>query len=126
MVNRVAFVVAAAVVLALPVTASADRADDEVRARGACSPGRTAELRVRADDGELRVELRVVSRRSGEAWSVILVHERRIVTRTRATTQGSSRSFRLRRWLPDLYGRDTVVARATGPGGASCRASATL
>lgn len=117
---------AVAAALALPVAASAGRADDdEVRVRGACSPGRAAELRVRADDGTLRVELRVASRRPGERWAVILLHERRIVAHVRATTD-SSRSLRVRRSLPDLFGTDLVVARAAGPSGAACRASARL
>jgi hypothetical protein len=117
---------AVAAALAFPVAASAGRVDDdEVRVRGACSPGRAAELRVRADDGTLRVELRVVSRRAGEAWSVILLHERRIVARVRATTS-SGGALRVRRSLPDLFGTDTVVARAAGPSGATCRASARL
>lgn len=115
-----------AAALALPVTASASRADDdEVRVRGTCSPGRSSELRVRADDGRLRVELRVDSRRRGEPWTVIVVHERRIAVRVKAST-GTSRSLRVRARLPDLFGTDTVVARATGPGGAVCRASARL
>lgn len=127
-VTRIALIAAALLTaLAAPLVASAARADeDEVRVRGTCSPGRSSELRVRADDGELRVELRISSRRGGETWSVIVLHERRIAARTRATTSASSRSFRVRRSLPDLFGRDTVVVRASGPGGASCRASATL
>lgn len=112
--------------LALPVAASASGSDDdEVRVRGACSPGRTSELRVRADDGMLRVELRIDSRRRGEVWTVILLHERRIAVRTRTTTR-SGGSLRLRRSLRDLFGTDAVVVRATGPAGAMCRASATL
>lgn len=112
--------------LLLPAAASAARADDdEVRVRGACSPGRASELRVRADDGALRVELRIDSRRRGETWTVILLHERRIAARAKAVTK-SGGSLRVRRSLPDLFGRDTVIARATGPGGATCRASATL
>jgi membrane protein implicated in regulation of membrane protease activity len=117
-------VIAAA--LALPAAASGSRADDdEVRVRGTCSPGRVAELRVRADDGKLRVELRVDSRRRGETWTVLLLHERRIAARVKVATR-SGGSLRVRRLLPDLFGTDTVVARATGPGGATCRVSARL
>jgi hypothetical protein len=118
-------VAALAAALALPVAAPASRADDEVRVRGSCTPGRASELRVRSDDGELRVELRVDSRRRGEAWTVLLLHERRIAVRTKATTK-SGGSLRVRRSLPDLFGTDTVVARASGPGAATCRASARL
>lgn len=124
--RRLLLVAAVTTALVLPAAASAARADDdEVRVRGACSPGRAAELRVRADDGALRVELRVDSRRRGETWTVILLHERRIAARAKAVTK-SGGSIRIRRSLPDLFGRDTIVARATGPGGATCRASATL
>jgi hypothetical protein len=116
----------AALALAAPAAALGSTTDgDEVRVTGRCSGTSTAELRVREDDGGLRVELRIDTRRAGATWRVILLHDRRTAYRgTRRTT--SSRSLRVRRTLADWYGRDTVAARATGPRGETCRASATI
>lgn len=122
-----ATVAALAVALTLPVAASAGGVDedDDVRVRKACSRGSTTTLRVRADDGVLEVELRVEPRRRVGAWSVVLLHERRIVYRGRLSGTGGG-SVRLRRNVPDLYGRDAVTARASGPLRETCRVSATI
>jgi hypothetical protein len=96
----------------------------EARAGGHCGRGAISRLRLRARDGAIRVEFGVRGRRAGEAWRVVLVHERRVVVRTRARTSGGS--LRIRRTLPDLGGPDRITARASGPGGLTCEASATL
>jgi hypothetical protein len=119
-----AALVAFGLALGAPSLASAAPSDeDEVRVRGVCSPGHTIELRVRADDDELRIQLRIRSRARGERWTVVVVHERRVVLRVAATT-GSGRSLRIRTRVPDFYGRDIVLVRATGPGAAACNAEA--
>ena len=124
--SLLATIAALAVVLSLPVAASAGPVDDEdVRVRKACSRGSEATLRVRADDGVLRVELRVDPRRRGGRWSVVLLHERRIVYRGRLAPSGGG-SVRLRRNVPDLFGRDAVTARASGPLRETCRLTATI
>jgi hypothetical protein len=46
--------------------------------------------------------------------------------RARLRPSRSSGKLPLRRTVPDLFGQDTVRVRASGPGGASCQASATL
>ncbi|MCS7008058.1 MAG: hypothetical protein RMM28_00945 [Thermoleophilia bacterium] len=128
MTARRAIGILAATVLALGAPSPALAApseDGEVRVRAVCSPGRAAELRVRADDDELRIELRIRSRLRGERWSVVVVHERRVVLRAELRTAGD-RSARLRVRVPDLYGRDVIVVRALGPGGATCSAVAAL
>ena len=108
--------------LALAVPAFAD---DDVRVEGSCGAGAESQLRLRADDGSIRVEFRVDSRRSGERWRVTLVHERRVVWRGRVRTR-SGGSFRIRRTVPDFDGADEVSVRAAGPGGNTCQAGATL
>jgi hypothetical protein len=126
MLRALAFLVAA-VALAAPAAALGSTADgDEVRVTGRCSGTSTAELRVREEEDELRVELRVDTRRAGATWRVILLHERRIAYRGVRRTSASSRSLRVRRTLADWYGPDTVVARATGPRGETCRVAATI
>lgn len=113
-----------ALALALPPASALARGD--VRVAGSCGRGASAELRVRAHDGALEVELRVRRNRAGERWSVALVHERRVAWRGRATTSRSREGFRVRRTLPDYAGADQVSARATSPRGLTCQASATL
>lgn len=118
-----ALVIVAAVcfVLALPLVAHAD--DGDVRREGTCTRSSSVELRLRADDDRIRVELEIESTRSG-AWSVILLHERRIVYRGTLRSRGGS--VELRRTVPDWVGPDAVVARATGPRSESCRVAASV
>ena len=82
-------------------------------------------MRLRADDGSIRVEFRVDSERARERWRVALVHERRVVWRGRVRTR-SGGSFRVRRSVSDYEGADQVSVRASGPGGNTCQAGATL
>ena len=120
-------VLVTAVALAAPAAALGSTADgDEVRVTGRCSGTSTAALRVREEEDELRVELRVDTHRPGATWRVILLHERRTAYRGVRRTSASSRSLRVRRTLADWYGPDTVVARATGPRGETCRVAATI
>jgi hypothetical protein len=114
------------VVLALPFGAAADDGDGrEVRVSRSCSRGSDTMLRARTDDGSIRVELRIDPSRAG-AWRVIFLHERRIAYRGTLRPSSSSGNVRLRRTVPDLYGRDSLVFRSTGPGGESCRVAVEL
>ena len=109
--------------LALPSAALA-RGDD-VRVAGTCGRGASAELRLKSDHGAIEVEYRVRRGRSGERWSVTLVHERRVAWRGRATTSGGD-GFRVRRTLPDFAGADEITARATNARGLTCQATGVL
>lgn len=99
-----------------------DRA--ETRVSGRCSGTGTAQLRLRARDGAIRLDFdaRRVSTRA--RWRVVVVQERRVVARL--TVRPSSSGLSVRRTLRDLPGSDAISVRATGPGGASCTAAATL
>lgn len=125
---RVVLTLAVAVLVAVPATAAADEGPrDDVRVAGTCSGAAQAELRVRQrDDEELRVDLVLRTGRRGETWLVVIVHERRLAFRGRVRAGRSSGTVSLRRTLDDFFGRDTVSVRATGPRGATCRASATV
>jgi hypothetical protein len=115
----------AALLAAVPAAAK-DGGGRDVRATASCGGGTTSSLRLRARDGAIAVEFEVRRRRGvPQRWRVVLVQERRVAWRgtVRATR---SRAFRVRRSLGDLAGPDRVTARATGPGGASCEASATV
>lgn len=123
--KRASALAVAVAALACPLGASAAPTDDDVRVRGTCSGRSTSSLRLRADDGRIRVELRIDTRRHNARWSVILLHERRTAYRGTLRT-GSSGSLRLRRTVRDLYGRDALVVRASGPRRETCRVSATI
>jgi hypothetical protein len=104
----------------VPAAAIAD-----VRVSGTCGSGASSELRLKADHGEIRLRFELEGRRTGERWRIVLVHERRVVWRgTRRTRSG--RRLRVRRSLHDYAGADSVRAHASGPGGNTCSASATI
>ena len=110
--------------LALPASALARGGGDEVRVAGSCGRGASAELRVRAHHDAIEVEYRVRRGRSGERWTVVLVHERRVAWRGGATSDGGG--FRVRRTLPDFAGADEITARATNRRGLTCQATGVL
>jgi hypothetical protein len=118
---------ALAAALMLPAGAAADDGGggSEVRRTRRCTGSSEATLRLRAKEGVIRVELELDTEQRGSRWSVILLHERRIVFRG-ALRAGRSSSLRLRRSVSDWFGKDTVVARATGPRAEVCRVSASL
>jgi hypothetical protein len=121
-------VVVTALPAARPSTAAARHGRDgrdEVRVAGACGGGLTSRLKVKADDGALEVELEVERARRGSAWRLTLVQEGRVVWRGRARADGGGR-VRAERRLRDLAGADRIRAHASGPGGLTCRAAATL
>ena len=116
-------------VLAADTASARDGRDGErveVRVAGACSGGVTSKLRLRADDDGIELEFEVDQNRAGAAWRVAIVHERRVAWKGVARTVQPSGSFDVERRLRDLPGADAVTARAWGPGGAVCRAAATL
>ena len=100
--------------------------DDDVRVRGTCSGSSTIRLRLRADDDRIRAELELASPRKGAVWTVVILHERRLVTRVTVRTQVGDDTARVRRLLADWYGTDTVSVRASRAAGETCRVSATL
>ena len=126
------FVAAALTVLLVPLAPRADDGDGssseaDVRVELSCSATSSVRLRVRTrDDDLMRVDIDVRTTRRGATWTVVTVHERRLVSRTQRRTSTSSRSFSLRYAIPDWPGRDTITVRATGPRGELCRASATV
>jgi hypothetical protein len=96
----------------------------EIRAVGTCGRGATSELRLRSEDGGIKVRFEVDHARAGVQWRIVLVHERRIAWKGARTTRLGS--FELTRTLPDLQGADVVTATAWGPQGLVCRATAAL
>ena len=118
-----------ALLVAAAPAAAKDGEDDgrrEARVAGTCSTGATSALRLRSRDGAIRVEFELRRRVARERWRVVLVHERRVAWRGTFRTSRSGGGFRVRRSLQEFDGPDHVTARASGPGGLVCEASATL
>jgi len=112
-------------VAAVPAIAQGKDGGPEVRTSARCSGTTTADLRLRARDGGIRIRLEIDHSRAG-AWSVVLVHERKVAWKGRARIAASRDSFELERTVPDYPGNDSVTARATGPRGAVCQITAVI
>jgi hypothetical protein len=113
------------VVAAAPIAAGTKDRRDDVRVFGVCSGATTSTLRLKSKDGGIELRFEVEDARRGSAWRVVLVQERRIAWKGTVKTRGSG-SFEVRRALRDLPGADVIAARALGPRGLVCRATATL
>ena len=111
----------AAAACAVPASAAAD---DDARVRAACAGG-TAELRLKADDDTIEVELRLSSRKRG-TWRIVLLHDRMLVFQGTRRATGSGYAFRVRRTIPDWPGRETVTASMRTSTGRTCRLAATI
>jgi len=129
---RVSTTIAVAFAASLSVSATPGLARDgkddrpEARVVGTCTGGAKAKMRLRAETGEIELELDIDHARRGVRWRVALVHERRIAWKGSARTTRGSGSIAIKRTLRNLPGYDTVTARAWGPNGLACRATATL
>ena len=98
----------------------------EARADGVCGRSSTASLRLRAEDGEIRVDMHVDTSRYG-VWRLTVLHERRrvgAVKRVRATRAEGGFEYRI--MLPDFAGPDAVWVRAVAPRGETCSAGTTV
>jgi hypothetical protein len=103
-----------------------DRGRSEVRVAGTCGAGASSKLRLRSRDGQIETRFEVHHGRAGSVWRVTIVHEREVEYRRRKRISGPGRSFEVSYRMPDYSGADAVTARATGPRGIVCVASATL
>jgi hypothetical protein len=118
--------------LAVPSAALADHGGGrrgrphQVRVRGTCGKGATSKLKLKQDDNGIEVEFEADRNRAGESWKVVIVREGQVVWRGRARTRAPSGSFSVSRRITNLSGADRVTARAIGPRGITCTASAIL
>lgn len=115
----------AIVCLGGPASALADNGSEDVRVAGTCGSGASSSLRLKADEGAIRVRFRVESNRGHSRWQVVIVREGRVVWRGRVRSDGGG-SFRVTRGIRNLQGADQVIARALGPHGITCIAAGTL
>jgi hypothetical protein len=82
--------------------------------------------RLRAEDGRIRIDVELEHRRQRGPWMLVVLHERRIIARTTLPSKTTASALQLRRTVADWFGSDTVMTRASGPGGEQCRATATV
>ena len=121
--NTVALAIAAAAATAVVATPEALAKDGDLRLRGTCTSAATSKLKLSAEDGgSIEVEFEVDQNRNGVPWKVTLRRNGTLVTSTTATTRAPSGSFSVRRVVRNSAGPDRIVAVATSPGGATCRA----
>lgn len=111
--------------LAALVDSPAARADDDARARAVCTASSEGSLRLRTDEGRLRIEFELRNRGAATQWNVVIVRERRIAWRGTVRT-GRRATARVRRSYPDWFGTDHVSVRAIARRGETCRAAATV
>jgi hypothetical protein len=113
----------------LAADAPSASADDgrrvEARTRVSCTRGTTSTMRLRAEKGQIRIDLELEHRRQAGSWLIVVLHERQIVARVTLRSPGLG-PLELRRTVPDWFGTDTIVIRATGPRGEMCRTSAAV
>jgi hypothetical protein len=105
--------------------APAPQARAEVRAAGSCGRGATARLKIKERDGGIEAEFEINRSRPRGAWRVVIIHERRVEYRGRVRTN-STGWVNVHYRLPDFRGADAVLARAYGPRGITCTASAVM
>ena len=102
---------AAALLLALPTTASARSGD--IIAQGGCTGSTSWKLKLAPRDGGLETEYSVDSNRNGQTWSVTLSDNGTQVFSGVGVTKAPSGSFSIKLQLRDLAGPDTVKAVAS-------------
>lgn len=119
-----ALAVFVAVVAAAVAVPGALAKDGDLRLRGTCTSSATSKLKLSAEDGGIEVEFEVDQNRNGVPWRVTLRRNGVLVASTTATTRAPSGSFSVRRVVRDTPDSlDRIVAVATSPSGAVCRAT---
>jgi hypothetical protein len=98
----------------------------EAQTRANCSNGTRISERLRAADGRIRIDVELEHRHQRGAWTLVVLHERRVVARATLSSNTTTSSLELRRTVADWFGSDTVVTRASGPAGEQCRVTATV
>ena len=122
--TTVALVAAVAASTAAVAAPGALAKDGDLRIKGTCSSAATSKLKLSAEDGGIEVEFEVDQNRNGVPWKVTLRRNGALVTSTTATTRAPSGSFSVRRVVANTPGgSDRIVAVATSPAGATCRAA---
>ena len=110
---------------ALCGAARAAGGDDDVRVRVRCAGPSTGQLRLQREDGRIGVELELRSGRRGARWTIVVLHERRLVARVVVRAPLGGGALRIRRSVADWFGTDSIVVRATRAG-ETCHATGSI
>jgi hypothetical protein len=105
----------AAALGATTVQSASAKSGDGVRIAGTCSDTSTSKLKLKRDDGRLKVEFEVDQNRNGIPWNVELRKDGRLVFQGTRTTLAPSGSFSLERRIPGAA-TGTITASATRSG----------
>ncbi len=103
-------IVAMAAAIALSTTPA--MAGNDVTRRGSCSAQSDWKLKLSPDDGRIEVEYEVDQNVVGDTWRVRMTQNGSQFFRGKATTQGPSGSFEVRKFVDDAAGADKIVAKA--------------
>jgi hypothetical protein len=114
-----AFAVATAIG-ATTVQAASAKVGDGVRVAGTCTDNSSSKLKVKRDNGRLKVEFEVDQNQAGVPWAVEIRNDGRLVIQATRTTHAPSGSFSLERRIAATTG--VITARATRDG-ESCSAT---
>jgi len=113
-VNRAAAIIAstlaAATIVAAPISASAR--DGDVIRRGSCTVRSDWKLKLSPENGRIEVEFEVDQNRNGHRWSVRMKRDGKVFWRGSRTTRPPSGSFEVRRLTRNGPGVDKIVVRA--------------
>ena len=112
--------VAAAIAVVVVPTASA-KGRDGVRVAGVCDNGSTSKLKVKRDDGRLKVEFEVDQNVVGAVWDVTVTKDGTIVWQGQRTTSDPSGSFSVERRIKGAKS-GVIAATATLAASASQKA----
>ena len=124
--SMLAALVTTAAVAAVAAPAGLAKDGGGIRVAGKCTSGVTAKLKLGVEDRGIEVEFEVDQNRNGVPWRVTLRRNGSAVVSTMIRTHAPSGSFSLKRIVANTAGADRIVAVATGPGGTTCTAAASL
>jgi hypothetical protein len=96
--------------MALPGAALSSGGGPEVRNPGQCDGSSTTKIKVKKDDGRLQVEFEVDQNRNGRTWRVRIKDNGDVAFAGKAVTKAPSGSFSVEKRIPDLAGKDSIVA----------------
>jgi hypothetical protein len=118
---------AAGLLTSAPAAFASGGGGGEVIKEGQCSVSSDWKLKAKPDNGGLEVEFEVDQNVVGDTWRVKITDNSNRVFKGKRMTQPPSGSFEVNINIPDLAGKDKIVARATNLStGETCRGSVSL
>jgi hypothetical protein len=123
---RLAAVAAVAIAAITAVVPAALAKNGDPQVRGTCTASSTTKLKLRNENGRIKVEFEVDQNRNSVPWKVTLRRNGTSLATMTALTRPPSGSFTVRHVIANATGADRIAASATSPSGERCTAQATL